>query len=479
MTNILIKNGLILTLNKSREIIQNGSIHIENDKIVEIGKNRELKKGKFDKIIDGNNKIIMPGLVNAHNHVNETIVRGLGADGLNQFRKNKTKYYWDINLWENFDKQICYDAAALSAVEMIKSGITTTQNSHYANFHKDSIDGIAESVLDSGMRIVLGRGCWDVPGLAPEQYLDDIKTAKREIERLIKTWNKKENDRIFIRAESSRFIQCSNEMILKTKEISQKHDIGWAIHLVSRLGEHPIDPRNKDPGIQRYNGRSVEYLSDLGVLGPESLLIHCGPQITNREIKILASKKTPIAHCPVMNAWAGRPHITPVPHMLEMGVTVGLGTDGASTNDSQDLFQAMKTCALLHKVNYGDSKAITAEKVIEISTIDSARALQLENYIGSIEVDKKADLIILDKYSPGLSPSLLPTKNLVYGAGCGNAVETVIIDGKIVMEDRKITTIDEETIFRKGEKAALRLLELSGEPEKYLKLMISEKWQVK
>jgi 5-methylthioadenosine/S-adenosylhomocysteine deaminase len=256
-------------------------------------------------------------------------------------------------------------------------------------------------------------------------------------------------------------------MILATKDIADKHNLGWGIHLVSRLGKHQIDPRKQNMNIERYNGRSVEYLSDLGVLGPESLLIHCGPQITNREIGILARENTPIAHCPVMNAWAGRPHITPIPDMIEKGITVGLGTDGASTNDSQDLFQAMKICALLHKVNYGNPRVLTAEKVIELSTIDAGRALQLQNSIGSIKVGKKADIIILDRYTPGLTPNLAPTKNLVYGLGSNNAVKTVIIDGKIVMENRKIRTLNEKKAFKNGEKAAKNLLELSGELDKY------------
>jgi 5-methylthioadenosine/S-adenosylhomocysteine deaminase len=156
--NILIKNGLIVTIDKDRRIIKNGSIYIEEDKIIKVGKNREINL-PVEKVINAKNSIVMPGLVNAHNHINETIIRGLGADGSNPKRKNERKYYWDTNLWKNFNKEICYDASILCAVEMIKSGITTTQNSHYINFHNDSIDGVAQAILESGMRIVLGRGC--------------------------------------------------------------------------------------------------------------------------------------------------------------------------------------------------------------------------------------------------------------------------------------------------------------------------------
>jgi 5-methylthioadenosine/S-adenosylhomocysteine deaminase len=152
--------------------------------------------------------------------------------------------------------------------------------------------------------------------------------------------------------------------------------------------------------------------------------------------------------------------------MLERGVTVGLGTDGASTNDSQDLFQAMKFCALIHKVNLGDKRAMTAEKVIEMSTIDSAKTLQLDRELGSLEKGKKADIIILDMDTPGLTPNLLPVKNIVYSAANGNSVDTVIIDGKIVMENRMIKTFDEKEAYREGEEAGQKIIRLSGHLER-------------
>jgi 5-methylthioadenosine/S-adenosylhomocysteine deaminase len=463
MENLLIKNGLMITLDPERRVIKNGSVLIEKDRIIAVGKSLEIgKKYQIDKKIDATNKIIMPGLVNAHNHNNEVILRGLSVDATREKRRKKSRYYWDVDLLRNLDKEVCYSAGMLCALEMIKSGITCTQNSHYINFHNDAIDGIAESIIDSGLKTVLGRGCWDVSGLAPEEFREDPRKARIETERLIRKWHDKEDGRIIIRAETSRLIQATEEMILTTKDLARKHNLGWGIHVVSRIGEHPIDPRKDDPSIKRYNGRSVEYLLNLGVLGPDSLLIHCGPLITNREIAILADTNSAVAHCPVMNAWAGRHIITPVPLMLEKGVTVGLGTDGASTNDSQDLFQVMKFCALLHKVNLGDPRAMTAEKVIEMSTIDSAKALQLDHEVGSIEEGKKADIIILKGDTHGLTPNLIPVKNIVYSAASGEAVETVIINGRIVMENNRITTFNEKDVIRKGEETAQKLVEDSG-----------------
>ncbi|UCD44954.1 MAG: amidohydrolase family protein, partial [Candidatus Bathyarchaeota archaeon] len=329
------------------------------------------------------------------------------------------------------------------------------------NFHRDSIDGVAQSVEESGMRIILGRGCWDLPGLAPEGLTEDVDTAVKESERVVSRWHGKADGRIIVRVEASMLAQCTDEMLQATRELAAKHGIGWASHIQYKLGSSRTDPRRDDPSLRRYNGRSIEYLEHLGVLGPDSLLIHC-TNVGNREIRILARTGTPVAHCPIANAWSGNPIVTPVHAMLEKGVTVGLGTDSVATNDSLDLFQAMKFCALVHKVNMGSSSAMTAEKAIEMSTIDSAKALRLDHQVGSLEVGKKADIILLDMESPGMTPSIAPVKNLVYGAGGGRAVSGVIIDGKVVMEDGVIRTLDERGVYRRAEEKGREILRNIG-----------------
>jgi 5-methylthioadenosine/S-adenosylhomocysteine deaminase len=467
----------VLTLDPERRVISNGAVVIEDDRIVAVGKTSDLNKEySSDDVIDATRKIVMPGLVNAHNHIYQSVLRGLSDDRKRQPPTNgHSKSYWDINVWQNLNRDSCYAAGMLSAVEMIRSGITTTQDSHFVNFHQSDIDGIAQSMVDSGMRVVLGRGCWDIPGLAPEELTEDVKTAVRESEKVISRWHEKADGRISIRVESSTLAQCTDEMIQATKEIARKKGVGWAVHVQAKLGSYPFDLRVGNPDIDRYNGRGIEYLFDLGVLGSDSLLIHCTTS-TNREVAILARTNTPISHCPVANAWSGNPIVTPVPYMLEMGVTVGLGTDGPSTNNSLDLFQTMKICALIHKVNMGDKGAITAEKVIEMSTIDSARALNIEVDVGSLEAGKKADIILLDLNSPGLTPNLLPVKNIIYSAASGNAVNTVIIDGKTIMEDRVIKTIDEKEAYKNGENTGQKLISLSGHLERNSKYLKPAPW---
>ena len=458
---MLIKNGFVVTLDGERRVIRDGAVAVEGDQIVAVGKTDALltEWGSED-VMDATGKIVMPGLVNAHNHVYQTIMRGT-SDDRRRGRTRRSLYRWNIDLLEGLDKKACHAAGKLAAVEMIRSGVTTTQDSHYINFHRDSIDGVAESILESGLRLVLGRGCWDVEGLAPPELTEDIPGAMKESRKVISRWHGAGDGRINVRIEASLVSQCTDEMIKATKALADEHSIGWAIHHQERLGTSTVDPRRGDPGLDKFEGRAIEYLDFLGVLDPASLLVH-STFADETEIDILARTGAAVAHCPVANAWGGRSQITAVPSMLRAGVSVGLGTDGALTNDSLDLFQAMKFCALIHKVNHGDATVMTAEKVIELSTIDSAKALQMDGSVGSLEPGKKADIILLNKETPGLTPGLLPVKNIVYSAASGRSVDTVIVDGKTVMEDGVITTFDEAEAYRAGEEAAWKMMEQSG-----------------
>ena len=459
---MLIKNGFVITMDPERRVITDGAVVLEGDRILAIGKTDEIKhEFGSEEVFDASRMIVMPGLVNAHSHLFAMYSRGIGADGQRSKRQKETPYSWDIERLSQFDRERCRVSAMLAATEMIRSGITTTQDSHYINIHRDAFDGVCQAIVDSGMRAVIGRGCWDAPGLAPEDHTEVVETAVRESERVISNWHGEGEGRVNIRVEASMLAQCTDEMIQATKEVSERHGLGWASHVQYRIGTSRTDPRKGDSTLRRYNGRSVEYLESLDVLDPGSLLIHC-THVDNREIAILARTGTPVATCPVANAWAGNPVVTPVPYMLNRGVTVGLGTDSVATNDSLDLFQAMKFCALIHKVNSGDTQAMTAEKVLEMSTISSAKALQLGSEVGSLEPGKKADVIVLDMDSPGLTPSISPVKNLVYGAGSGGTVDTVIIDGRIVMDGKMIKTFDEREFYKGAEEKARAILRSIG-----------------
>ncbi len=237
------------------------------------------------------------------------------------------------------------------------------------------------------------------------------------------------------------------------------------MHIQGPLASHKDDPRTGDESLRRYGGRAIEYLNSLNVLGPDSLLVHC-TFTSNREMPILAQTGSPVAHCPCANAWAGRSLVTPVPSMLDIGVTVGLGTDGALTNNSLDMMHAMNFCALIHKVNYGTTRAMTAERILDMSTMMAAKALAIGGMVGSLEAGKKADITLIDLKAAGMAPALLPVKNLVYSA-TSQCVDTVIINGETVMENRKFTKINEEKVAKQAEKQAWRLVEGRGHLGRY------------
>ena len=458
---MIIKNGYVVTMDEELRVYNDGAVAFFDDKIIEVGKTDEvLRNHSDDEVIDAIGKMVLPGFVNTHNHLYQTIMRGLGDDGEGM---RPPGYRWDIDLLRGLDKDACYASGAMSMIEMIKSGITCTQDSHYINFHIDSIDGIAESARDAGMRMVLGRGSCDLHGLAPEELTEDIDTAIKESRKVSERWHN--GDMVNVIYEASLLSQVTDELILETKRAAREDRLGWGMHIQGPLAPHRTDPRTGNEKFNRYSGRAIEYLNSLDVLGPDSLLVHC-TFTTNREIPILAQTGTPVAHCPCANAWAGRSIVTPVPSMIDCGVNVGLGTDGAMTNNSLDMMHAMNFAALINKVNYGSTKAMTAERILEMSTIMAAKALDIEDKVGSIKAGKKADLVLVDMKSPGMTPAILPIKNLVFSA-TSTSIDTVIINGKTVMDDRKLLTLDEEKTVENAEKQAWRLLEGSGHLERY------------
>jgi 5-methylthioadenosine/S-adenosylhomocysteine deaminase len=476
MPEYLLINGLVITMDPTRKIITDGAVAIEGNKIVSVGKSKDLiKQYKTHKIIDTNNGIILPGLVNTHSHLFAMYSRGLGADG-HRKRATRSKYSWDIDRLALYDKKACRISADLAVLEMIKSGITTTQDSHYINFHTDSIDGIAEAVHESGIRAVIGRGCWDAPGMALSEHTEDVKTAINRSEKFIRNWNGQAEGRIYTRVEASMLAQCTDEMMQATKSLAKKMKVGWVTHLQYKLATSKIDPRLNDSSLEKYECRAVEFMDHLGLLGADSLLIHC-THVDRAEIELLAKTCTPVAHCPLANAYVGNSTVTRVPLMNDYGITVGLGTDSVATNDSLDLFQVMKFDALLHKVNSGSSQSMTAEKVLEMATIESAKALLLHEQVGSLEVDKLADIVIFDKNSPGFTPSLNPIKNLVYSTGNNRSLSYVMIDGKIVYKHGEFTTLDESIIFNRVEEKSREIFNQLDRLDKF-KMVNTSPWPI-
>jgi 5-methylthioadenosine/S-adenosylhomocysteine deaminase len=418
--SILIKNAdYVLTQNPKRQILKNVSIYVEDSKIVEIGK----PKVKADFIINGKNKIILPGLINTHTHLGMTILRGKLDDmELHEWLKKS----WALE--SKLTKKDVYYSSLVGCVEMIMNGITCFHDMYYFG------DSVLKATDESGMRGIFSQAILDTPIL-------EFKTLDQALKLTIdlkKRWGK--NERTMVNLGPHAIYTCSKETLIKTKQFADENKLSIHTHLSETKKE-------VEDCIQKTGMRPVEYLENIGFLSSDVMAAHCC-WLTEKEMEILKKNEVKVSHNPVSNmkTTAG---IAPIPEMIKHNICIGLGTDSAASNNCLDLFQEMKVAALIHKVNKHDPITVPAKKVLDFATIDGARALGLENQIGSIEIGKRADIISVDLKKPHLQPTFeeqTVLSNLVYSAK-GYDVCDVICDGKVLMKDRKLLMVDEEKIL--------------------------------
>ena len=415
--NILIKDVNILTYDDGAVKDFNASVLIENDKIVDIGENISVSA---DKVIEGNGNFLMPGLINTHNHIAMNLFRGLADD-------MELDTWLNDNIWPmeaHLNSNYCYIGSLLAMVEMIKTG-TTTFNDMY--FYMNSV---ARAVEKSGMRGVLSYGMID--------FGDEEKREnefKENID-LIKSSHNTANGRITCKFGPHSPYTCSKELLERTREEADKYNVGIHIHMNETQKE--IEDVKEATGK-----RPFEYLNDLGVLKSDVIAAHC-VWLSDNEIKIIKENNVNVSHNPCSNMKLAS-GISPVSKLLENNINVAIGTDGSSSNNNLDLFEEMKFTSLLQKVNTLNPKVLSSDEVFKMATINGAKALGLKD-IGTIETGKKADLILIDKKSITMTPnSNKPSSNIVYSAN-GYDVLTTICNGQILMEDKKIKTLDEEKI---------------------------------
>ncbi len=425
MADILIKDGYIITMDAQRRILERGSVAIEGDKITAVGKD---VKERADTVIDARGKAVLPGLINAHTHLSMTLLRGV-ADDMPLMEWLETKI-WPIE--KNLTADDCYTGALLGCLEMIKSGTTCFADQYFY------MEDVARAVEKAGLRGVLSRGIIE---------LDDPKkreTTIREGERLVKTCHGKANGRILTMFGPHAAYTCSPECLMQVKELAKKYKVGIHVHISESQDE-------VDKIMKKYGKRPVEHLDSIGFLGSEVLAAHC-VQLTEQEIKILHNRKVKPVHNPVSNMKIAC-GVAPVPEMLAAGIPVALGTDGAASNNSLDMFNEMKFAALLNKVHKLDPVAVPAQVALEMATINGAIALGLQDSIGSLEAGKKADIVLVDLQKPHLKPLHSVISHLVYSA-VGSDVDTTIVDGKVLMQGRKVLTLDEDKVLMEAQESS-------------------------
>ncbi len=424
MSSVLIKNcSWLVTQNQTRDVLRDHSVLIRDGKIEEIGKGLH---NSADVEVDGEGKVALPGLINTHTHLSMVLFRGYADDM--QLQDWLQKKIWPLEA--KLTGEACYQGALLGCAEMIMSGTTTFMDMY---FH---MEDVARAVDESGLRAFLSYGIID---------LFDPARAKVEQEK------SKQLSEFFRNLGSSRIrfalgphapYTCSAETLRWARKFAEDNGLIFHIHIA--------ETRKEQADSQKQNGaRVVEYLDKIGALSNRMLGAHC-VWLTKSEVALLAKSGVSVAHCPVSNMKLASGGVAPLPEMFEAGIAVGLGTDGAASNNSLDMFETMKICALLHKAHRWDPTVLNAQKVLDLATIGGARALGIEDEAGSIEAGKKADIIVLDGKMPNMNPvhgKETIVSDLVYSASAGN-VNTTIVDGKVLMQNRQLRTLNLEQIVQ-------------------------------
>lgn len=421
--DLLIIGGTIVTMNAEREVIENGAIAIKNGTIFMMGSpGIVVKQSRAKRTINAKGKIIIPGLINTHTHVPMSLFRGIADDM--DLQEWLTKFIFPAEA-KNVNEQFVRAGTRLGLAEMIKGGTTTYCDMYYFE------DAIADETKKAGMRGVLGETVIDFP--APDNKTFEAGMAYTE--RFIKKW---QNDPLIVPAIAPHApYTVSQEHLLAARDLSNRLNAPLVIHLAEANTETEFIQ-------QKHRGmRPIEFVDSIGFLTNRTIAAHV-IQANENELDILKRRGVGIAHNPQSNMKLAA-GTAPIPLMLSKDMPVGLGTDGAASNNDLSMWEEMDTAAKLHKLISGDPKTLSAQQAFEMATIRGARALHMDKMIGSLEAGKRADIAIVDFDGLNQTPFYNLYSHLVYATKADD-VRSVIINGRIVMLDRRLLTLNERVI---------------------------------
>jgi len=434
----IINNGIVVT---PFEIHRDFSVVIENGTIIDLGRASEIKHKypRYEKI-DASRKIILPGLINTHTHAAMTLMRSVADDM--ELMDWLTKKIWPIE--DHLTADDVYHGTLMALVEMIKTGTTAFNDMYFF------MDKVAEAVKESGIRGILSRGLIEIPSkeAGEEKLKEGLDFALR--------YNNYADGRVTTMLGPHAPYTCSPEYLKKIKDIAIEKNLPIHIHLAETKSEK--ENIEKTYNLKLGEKGVIEYVNELGLLDAKVVAAHT-VWLTDKDIKLIAEKQVGVAHNAVSNMKLGS-GIAPIPELLTAGALVSIGTDGPASNNTLDMFREMRIVALLHKVNKLNPTVLPATEVLKMATVNGAKALGLDN-VGEIKVGYKADLILVDLNRASLTPAHNPISLLVYSAD-GYSVDTMFVDGNLIMENGKIQTLDEAKIRERGQKQAEDLLERAG-----------------
>jgi len=446
----------VLTVDGNRRIIRDGAVAVNGTEIVEVGKSSDLKR-KYPGAdrIDAKDKLVMPGLFDCHAHSYQNMVRGM-AFVLPRRERAGFALGEGLRLWSVYSPEDARASMALNCLESIKSGIVGFCD--WGINLRYGFDGLAEVVEKSGIRAVLGKSVMERPSFGmfenaiPEGLREDKDACIKDTVQVIEKWNGKADGRIKVWFGPRSVGALEIETYEEIARLVARYGVGITFHLAE---EAEIDAGF----IHREYGMSpMEFMKSVGWVGPNVDFVHC-PWLTGIDLKILMETNTNVVHCPLGGL------DTMVNYMIEMGVNVALGCDGG--HQRNDIFEAMFAESLLkNRRPRRDLTVLQPEKIVEMATINGAKALMWDRETGSIEAGKRADMILIDLKKPALVPIINPILNVVYRTrGCD--VSTVIVNGRVLMEDAVVKTLDESAILSEAQRRSEEVKVRSGHKVDY------------
>ena len=446
MNKLLLYNAGIITMNAKRDQYPHGAVLIENDRIINIGQNDDIVRSLLNEPdierIDLNDRWILPGLINTHVHLSQQLGRGLGDDVNLLTWLHERIWPYESSLTE----EDSYVSSLLCGIELIRSGVTC-----FAEPGGQFVDGMGRAVSELGIRGMLARSSMDTGEGLPETWKQSTEEVLEDQITLFEKWHGKANDRIKVWFGLRTIFNNSDELILRTKELADQFGTGVHMH-VAEIKEEVEYARNSR------GATTVSHLENLGVLDKNFLAVHT-VWLTEDEIQMFADQDVKVSHNP---ASAMRVlGFAKVPEMMEAGICVTIGTDGAPSNNRMTLVDEMWLTSLIHKGRLLDSTVMPAEKILAMVTCEGARALQLEEEIGSLEAGKKADLVVVNPNTATMLPMHDPIANMVSSMRSEN-IESVMADGTWLMRNKEILAVKEQEILEEAKKRATEIRKRAG-----------------
>lgn len=434
MPSILIENGHILTVNGENDVYPHGYLLIDGDHIAAVaeGETPDEVSSQADEIINASGQIVMPGFVNSHVHLFQTLIRGLSD--------NRPLIPWleevAFPVYEQMTAQDVYLAVMVGAIENIRGGTTTVTDNFTVKQNSEGYDAVFRAAKDMSIRYKMARGYSDTG--YPDALMETGEEIIASTKRLLETWCR-DDDLLSIDFSPNVVWSTTQETLVRITELAHEWDVGIHIHVAE-------DDEENHMCLEENGVRQVKWLADLGVLGAKTQLAHA-IWVNEEEINLLAESGTSIAHNPVSNMFIGT-GVCPVIAYREAGVHVAIGTDGQACNNGQEMLDVLKWVANLHKVSNLDAQVLTPEKVIQMACRNGAYAFGQPDLIGSLEVGKKADVILVDMGNSRLTMPSLSVPSLLVNFARTEDVVTTIVDGKILMRDREILVLDEDVLVK-------------------------------